>query len=278
MALPTVAQAMTRYPITVTRDTPLADCARLLVRHGIRHLPVVDGERRLVGIIGDFDVLGRGALVGDFEHLWLAFDPGEEDLAAGDLCAPADVVARQDDRLASVLRRLAGTTQDIVVVLQDRRPIGIITEHDAVHLASNVLPEGPRAESQASSPVVGVDRHADARAGLSRMRQDHLRHLVVTDEGRLYGVLSFRDLVRDRVPEGARWEAQDAVRRIPPVAVDAQAPLKYAARLMWRQHIGCLPVVGEGAVPVGILTRTDLIRALAEHLESLSHRAPPRSG
>lgn len=47
--------AMTEDPITVATDTPLADAARLMLKHGVGCLPVIERDR-LIGILteGDF--------------------------------------------------------------------------------------------------------------------------------------------------------------------------------------------------------------------------------
>ena len=52
----TVAEAMTRDPITVTPETSLEEIAGLMVDKNFHTLPVVD-HHRLVGIIGKEDVL-----------------------------------------------------------------------------------------------------------------------------------------------------------------------------------------------------------------------------
>ena len=49
-----VKEAMVENPITATADLPLAEAARLMTRHQIGCLPVVDGER-LVGILTESD-------------------------------------------------------------------------------------------------------------------------------------------------------------------------------------------------------------------------------
>jgi CBS domain-containing protein len=51
-----VANVMTRDPISLAPDTPIAEAARLLVVHKIGGLPIVDGGR-LVGIITTSDLL-----------------------------------------------------------------------------------------------------------------------------------------------------------------------------------------------------------------------------
>jgi CBS domain-containing protein len=51
-----VANVMTRDPISLSPDTPIAEAARLLVEHKIGGLPIVVGGR-LVGIITTSDLL-----------------------------------------------------------------------------------------------------------------------------------------------------------------------------------------------------------------------------
>jgi CBS domain-containing protein len=55
-----VRTVMSRPLITVTPRTPIEKAVYLMVRHGIRRLPVVDGEV-LVGVISERDLLLRFA-------------------------------------------------------------------------------------------------------------------------------------------------------------------------------------------------------------------------
>ncbi len=51
------AALMTEHPVTVSPHTPLADARDLLLHRDFRHIPVVDGDGLLVGIISDRDLL-----------------------------------------------------------------------------------------------------------------------------------------------------------------------------------------------------------------------------
>ena len=51
-----VKEIMTRDVITTTLDTPLEEAARLMVAHRIGGLPVVDDQKRVVGIITETDI------------------------------------------------------------------------------------------------------------------------------------------------------------------------------------------------------------------------------
>ena len=55
-----VSRSMTRKVITVDQEAAIFDAQELLAKNKIRHLPIVDKDRRLIGIITDRDI--RSAL------------------------------------------------------------------------------------------------------------------------------------------------------------------------------------------------------------------------
>ncbi len=93
---------------------------------------------------------------------------------------------------------------------------------------------------------------------------------VVDPSGSLVGVVSQTDLARARSTEylWANWPGL-AVRHLmtsPPVIVHGSTPLAQAARKMERHRIHRLVVVSDEdeALPIGILSMTDLVHAIAE--------------
>lgn len=65
--LPVTAEdIMTRDPITLAPDATVHDAAGLMADKRISGLPVVDDDRKVVGILSEFDLIARsGATVGD---------------------------------------------------------------------------------------------------------------------------------------------------------------------------------------------------------------------
>ncbi len=53
----TVEQAMTADPVVIYPEASLTEAARVMVNHGVKRLPVVDGEGKLVGVISRADVV-----------------------------------------------------------------------------------------------------------------------------------------------------------------------------------------------------------------------------
>lgn len=90
------------------------------------------------------------------------------------------------------------------------------------------------------------------------MRRHRIRHLpVVSADGVLVGIVSDRDMFR----HGERMH-ELMTRRI--VAATADTPVASLARVMLDERIGCVPILTAAQVPVGVVTRTDVLRFAAE--------------
>lgn len=95
------------------------------------------------------------------------------------------------------IRTMAERGIGAVLVMQDDKPVGILSERD---YARKVILEGRRSretrvEDIMSSPLITIDGRATADAGLALMTKHHIRHLPVIDDGELIGLVSIGDLV-----------------------------------------------------------------------------------
>ena len=53
-----VSEVMSRPVVAVGPETTLLEAARIMKTHGVKRLPVLDSERRLIGIISNADIVG----------------------------------------------------------------------------------------------------------------------------------------------------------------------------------------------------------------------------
>jgi CBS domain-containing protein len=112
---------------------------------------------------------------------------------------------------------------------------------------------------------VCVDPHDSAADAARRMREVDSGAILVTEDGRLKGLLTDRDIVVRAVADG-RDPAQVEVGEICSADVQALAPdddVERAVQLMRERHVRRLPVV-EGERPVGIVSIGDLALARQE--------------
>ncbi len=115
-----------------------------------------------------------------------------------DVIARAPVVCQPPTSALEIARLLSDQGVGSVVVLgPDGIPIGIVTDRD---LRRKVVAEGrdaatTRAADIMSSPLVSIRPEAFAFEAILAMTRQGIRHLVVSDEGRLTGVVSIYDFV-----------------------------------------------------------------------------------
>jgi acetoin utilization protein AcuB len=112
------------------------------------------------------------------------------------------------------------------------------------------------------------------------LRQRGVRHLLVIEKTKLVGIISDRDLKRALEPSKTRKRVMaigglyfllepilvEEIMTPRPITITPTTRIQDAARLMLKHHFGALPVI-EGAVPVGIITESDLLHYFTEQAD-----------
>jgi acetoin utilization protein AcuB len=126
--IPTVAEVMTRNPVTVAPEAKLGDMLRLMRTHGWRHLPVMQAGD-LIGIVSDRDI--RLALNSPVT----LHDRGEDDMlletVTAEGCMTHDPMTIRADAPATEAADLMLTYQfSSLPVMREGALVGIITVSD----------------------------------------------------------------------------------------------------------------------------------------------------
>lgn len=58
-----VRDYMTTNPVSAGAETKIEEASQIMLEHGFRHLPVVDDDQRLIGIVSLRDLMRAGAKV-----------------------------------------------------------------------------------------------------------------------------------------------------------------------------------------------------------------------
>jgi CBS domain-containing protein len=108
-----------------------------------------------------------------------------------------------DATVYEAIKRMSDLDIGALVVIEDGRVIGVITERDYarnVFLKGKASPTTPVREAMADE-VLSVGRGETTRDCMAIMTGKRTRHLLVMEGGKLLGILSIGDLVRSIVAE-----------------------------------------------------------------------------
>jgi CBS domain-containing protein len=219
------ADLMTPNPVTLRANTTLAQAAAVMADRHLKRLPVVDDQGQLVGMVSRSDLLktvAEGLRQRPAEPLQL---PVGAPATVGEMMLREVPTVHRDTPLAETLDRLLETDKRrVVVVDDDNRVVGIITDGDVVERAARrARPGGLRA-------VLDWLGGGARPAGLE---------------------------------VAARGRTAADVMTSPVVTITADTPIAEAIRLMMAHRIKRLPVVDANGRLVGLVGRAGVLAALS---------------
>ncbi len=188
-----VDRVMASPILTIPGDHSMLDASHVMETNHVRHLCVVEAGE-IVGIMSVRDLvrLFVDAESGPICDLEKVYRPLSILMATALATIPSDaslLAAAQlmrEKRIGSLLTTEAGET------------VGIVTERDLVWkaLASNRDAGSTHVSAIMSSPLLSIDVTRTIRDASKVMAEQGVRHLTVTENGKIVGVLSVRDLVK----------------------------------------------------------------------------------
>ncbi|MGB0574885.1 MAG: CBS domain-containing protein [Alphaproteobacteria bacterium] len=114
------------------------------------------------------------------------------------------VTARASETVAqAAIRMEANSIGALVIIDDDNAPVGILSERDIAH---GINEYGPHLSATPISMLMSCDlvtcRPGDLIADImATMTERRIRHLPVIDNGKLTGVVSIGDMVKERLNE-----------------------------------------------------------------------------
>ncbi len=136
---------MSRTVTSVAADTRIEVLTVLLLDHGIGCVPVVDGDGCVIGVISRSDVL---------RHAWEQRDVADRSVAAADIMMSFVFMLPPDASIARAAALMAFEGVTRLVVVRERRPIGIVSSVDVMRWLGGHADEPHPSRSGARVPRV----------------------------------------------------------------------------------------------------------------------------
>lgn len=188
-----VGQFMGNELQMISANRSMLDSSYFMEKHGVRHLCVSDDEE-IIGLI----------LIRDLVRYRVYAESGpirELDNVYRPLSVLMHTIIERIDQKETVhnaAQRMAAKHIGALFVLKDEEVSGIITERDLIQetLATDQDPVHIQFGEVMIQPLIAIDINRTVHDASDFMAEKWFRHLPVTENGTIVGILSVRDLIR----------------------------------------------------------------------------------
>ncbi|TAQ88721.1 hypothetical protein B7494_g2970 [Chlorociboria aeruginascens] len=233
----TIAEIMTKNPLCARTDTSATDALDLMVRKGFRHLPVMDENQDISGIL----------------DITKCFYDAMEKL----------------ERAYSSSRKLYDALEGVQSELGSSQPQQIIQYVEALRSKMS----GPTLESVLNgTPPTTVSVRTSVKEAAALMKENHTTAVLVQDQGSITGIFTSKDVVLRVIAPGLDPANCSVVRVMTPHPDFApmDMSIQAALRKMHDGHYLNLPVMNDAGEIVGMVDVLKLTYATLEQINTMS--------
>lgn len=182
-----LSEGMSAPVITMHGDVDSLEAYETCTRAGIRHLVLVDDNGVVDGVVSETDFR---------LHLSLTALAGRRKISS--IAKQSAIALPPDCALTQAVDLMHAQRKSCVTVIEQERPIGIVTERDMVRLySSDESHLGLTLGKVMKSPVLTIPRDATTNHAAEMMLAHKVRHLVAVDgDGRMTGLVSEHDMTQ----------------------------------------------------------------------------------
>ena len=192
-SLTRVDRIMTSPLLTITPDRPMLDASHLMETNHVRYLCVAV-EENIIGVISVRDLVryfvdSEGGPIRDLDNVYrplsvLMHTRMETIASERTVLEAAQTMAEK--RIGSLLVLKAGNI------------VGIVTETDLVRkvIAARLTTRSTSVGVVMNAPLIQIDINHTVRDASRLMAEKRIRHLAVSEDHKVVGLLSVRDLVK----------------------------------------------------------------------------------
>lgn len=102
---------------------------------------------------------------------------------------------RPEDTLRHAAELMVQLEIGSIVVVEEDRPVGIITERDCVRLIAAGQHSETRVRDAMTTPVITCESDKKVTDAFVLMAVNKVNHLPITENGKLVGIVAGRDLI-----------------------------------------------------------------------------------
>lgn len=192
-SLTRVDQIMTSPLLTITPDRPMLDASHLMETNHVRYLCVAD-EEKIIGVISVRDLVryfvdSEGGPIHDLDDVYQPLSV---------LMHTRMETIASEQTVLEAAQMMAEKQIGSLLVLKAGNIVGIVTETDLVRkvIAARLTTRSTSVGVVMNAPLIQIDINHTVRDASRLMAEKRIRHLAVSEDHKVVGLLSVRDLVK----------------------------------------------------------------------------------
>ena len=281
LGLTELGTVVTYNPWTMPCETPLAEMVRMLAEAEFQYWPVVDSDRRLIGIVSEGDVvrlLEEFATAASFRGEPVDCLIELQRRRVADLMTPRPVTIDHRASLAMLLRVFDEYAIDAVPVLEAEELVGLVTRADVLREFSYGHWPGAREGVMDALATAGdaIESDTDLEEAAMALRLGSASYVGVERAGFPIGVISNRDVRGARCRATLRKFSDDSWHLPGPITVRESAVaaplvrpgmcLAEAATILLDHHRRAAAVINQAGRLLGAVTQDGILGRLMDRL------------
>ncbi len=188
-----MTQIMSSPLQTIPSNKSMLDASHFMEQLGVRHLCVTEGDE-IVGLISIRDlvryfVYAQSGPIRDLDNVYRPLSVlMRTQIETIDSEAPVELAAQQ----------MATKQIGALLVKQEQELKGIVTERDLIVkvLGQEEDAQTLKVKAIMNQPLINIDINRTVHDASDLMAEKWIRHLPITENGTIVGILSVRDLIR----------------------------------------------------------------------------------
>ena len=264
-----VKNLMSEDLITVDKDQSLSDALKLLRKHNVSRLPVIN-KKELVGIVSERDIANKLGS-SKYEHM-----PASR-LHVSSVMVKDVITVPETMQLGEVAKIMLDNRIGSVPIMDEDKMKGIVSKADFVTLANGIAFDKITVKEIMHKDLIVVSPTERLVHARRLMLEAHIGRLPVVEDDEVIGMVTSKDLMRafidfrKTVPEKyQKAQIKDVlvedVMSTNPVCATKDMTISEVSNIIMETGFNGLPIVEDGKI-TGIITQTDILR-LIQKLES----------
>ncbi|MCD6371640.1 MAG: CBS domain-containing protein [Candidatus Aenigmarchaeota archaeon] len=258
-----VSELISKHLITIDKNSPIRNALKLMKKEGISRL-LVKSKGKIVGIVTERDLMKR---LGSEKERKLS----DAHIYVSSCYTKNLIKIKKDADVKEAARLMLKHSISSLIVEDEEKIVGILTKTDLIKALED---SSEKVEKWMKKKVTILKPEARVLEARKLMIMKNIKRIPIVSGNSLVGIVTERDIAQAlglfrKVSEGRHWDERlkqiyvEQIMSKDLVVVKPSDTLGKCVKLMLENGISGLPVIEEGKL-VGIITKTDLIRVLAE--------------